>query len=280
MSLPHLEYLTASTDERSGGWPATESLLLALIMLLVVSFLPPYPTSLIVLPVMVVASRLHFETGKRGWNRWWRRIWPFAIIPSAFSALGAFAIGVRLNTELLHWPKWSHLPDWQTQTAALFAGYDTALSVGVLVRSMAGTASIGYLALSVTIGEMASVLRRLGMPAVFAELLVSTIRFASILFDTASAIFRSQLARGGYNTNGTARRSISMLMSTLLLISIDRAQRLEIGLAARAGDGELRTLVKGSKVSPYRLLIIGALAAVIILLSIWIPILERSAGVR
>lgn len=268
MSLLHPEFSTGLTEEKQGGWQAPESLALSVSMLLLVAALPPYPASLMVGVVMILASIVHSRARQMGWRVWWARFWQVTIVPASFALSGALAVGLRIK---LNHPG---------ESLAGLISLDFRSGAEVLLRSLAGTASIGYLSLSVSIGELVVILRRIGFPVIFADLLVSTARFARILFRSSCVLIRSQLARGGYATSGTARRSVAMLLTGLFVSSIERARRLEFGLAARAGDGELRTLAPDFSISPARLMVVGAMVATIVLVSSWRSLLDLLSGVR
>ena len=59
----------------------------------------------------------------------------------------------------------------------------------------------------------------------------------------------AQAARLGHDGARRRLRSLGLLVGNLLPRALDRARRLEIGLAARGWDGEMRVLTTPAKIS-------------------------------
>ncbi|MCR6629064.1 MAG: CbiQ family ECF transporter T component [Magnetospirillum sp.] len=104
-------------------------------------------------------------------------------------------------------------------------------------------------------------LRRLGLPAEVAEVALTTYRLLFLLQDTAATIHASQQARLGGGSWRRRIRATGLLAAALLPRAMDRAHRLEVGLAARGFDGSLRTL---SPMRPGSAAGLAAVAAVLI----------------
>jgi cobalt/nickel transport system permease protein len=104
-------------------------------------------------------------------------------------------------------------------------------------------------------------MRRLGLSPEIAEIMLLTWRFLFLLLDQAAVIRTAQEARLGWFGAGRQMRSLGLLIAQLLPRAMDRARRLEIGLAARGFDGCLPMLSLERPVSAARLsAILGGLA--------------------
>lgn len=232
---------------------ADECVVLGLVMLLLSALLPPLPGSVLIIGLMVLAARLRVVALGQTRRGWWRRYGRVTIIPTGFSVLGALTVALSLRID-----------------PVFGFGLTNLTGAGeLLIRSLAGVVCLGFLMVSLSLGELVATLRRWGMPEVFVELTASTARFGLMLIDTARSMRISQLARGGYDSSARARRSTAMLVATLFVVAIERARRLEIGLAARAGEGAMLTATPRTDNSPFRLLTIAGLALAVITLT-WI----------
>jgi|GEM_PF-6467491 len=242
-------------------WRPTEILILGLVMLILASLLPPVPGAVIIALLMTMASRCHGLSRELTWRGWWRRYYRTCVIPSCFSLCGALSIAVSLR----------YKPPGGPAVGIVFS--DPVLAAEVLLRSLAGVAALGYLVITLSIGGIIEGLRQVGLPVVLVELIASMARFGNVLIDTAGKIRVSQVSRSGYKSASSARRSVSLLTTTLFVAAIERARRLEIGLAARAGEVGMLTATHQTQttpdavVSPFRLAAIAGLALAVTLLS-------------
>ena len=94
-----------------------------------------------------------------------------------------------------------------------------------------------------------------------AEIALLTYRFLFLLADTAIAMDAAQAARLGHDGFKRRLRSLGVLAANLLPRAMDRARRLETGLAARGWEGEMRVLPQQSKLSVPGLILILAVEA-------------------
>ncbi len=83
-------------------------------------------------------------------------------------------------------------------------------------------------------------LRRVGVSAELSDIALMMFRFVWLTLDCAEAGVQSQANRLGYVTYRGGLHSMGMLLSSLLPRVLNRARRLESGLAARGYAGELR----------------------------------------
>lgn len=209
----------------------TEKALLSLGLLALALALPPWPGGALVLAVALAAA-LAAGTPPGAWLR-------LAAGPLAFILTGAVT---------LLWQGGGLSADGAVQAAQL------------VLRAMAAVAAMLLLTVTTPASDLVQGLRRLGLPAEVAEVALTTYRLLFVLLDTAAAIHASQDSRLGHVGWRRRLRSTGLLAAALLPRALDRARRLELGLAARGFDGSLRTL------APHRPVSRSGLAAIVLLL--------------
>lgn len=222
-----------------------EKALLSLGLLVLALALPPWPGAALVLAAAVACS-VTAGTPLAALAR-------LAAGPLAFILTGATTLTVQGGPEGLHFSQ---------------AGIHQA---GLLVlRSLAAVSALLLLTVTTPASDLVQGLRRLGLPAEVAEVALTTYRLLFVLLDTATAIHTSQEARLG--TVGWRRRirSTGLLLGNLLPRALDRARRLELGLAARGFDGSLRTLSPARPVRPANMAIIAMLLIALGGAGLWI----------
>jgi cobalt/nickel transport system permease protein len=195
----------------------------------------------------------------------WRRR---AVAEKALLALGLMALALALPA----WPgaalvlaaAWAlalagariPLADWMrlhggplgfilVAAAAMAVGPDglqLSLPVQVALRATAAVSCLLLLAATTPAPALVQAVRRLGVPAEVTEVALLTWRFLFLLQDAAAAVRTAQEARLGWVGWRRSLRSLGMLVAALLPNALDRARRLEIGLAARGFDGSLRMI--------------------------------------
>ncbi len=225
----------------------TEKAILALGMMLLAIVLPPGPGAPMVATVMIAAALAGARVPLRVWLA-------CAAAPLGFLLVGAISLAVQVDASGL-----SLAPGGFTAAARLAA------------RSIAALTCLLFLALTTPATDLITGLRRLGLPAEISEIALLMYRFLFLLGDTAMAMDAAQAARLGHVGARRRLRSLGMLIANLLPRALDRARRLEIGLAARGWDGEMRVLSNQTKISApglaLVLLVEAATAAIGILLS-------------
>lgn len=112
----------------------------------------------------------------------------------------------------------------------------------LVVRAMAATFCLIFLALTTPMADLFGGLRRLGLPAEIVELALLTYRFVFLIADEAAAMTTAQRARLGHSSPRRRLRSTAMVIANLLPRAMARARRMETGLAARGWQGEMRVL--------------------------------------
>jgi cobalt/nickel transport system permease protein len=144
-----------------------------------------------------------------------------------------------------------------------YSSSGATLALAVTLRSLGALSCLALLALTTPVAELVPWLRRLGVPAVVVEIALLIYRLIFIFTERALAGQRAQAARQGYSTRQRGLKSLGLLVATLFQRALERARRLEVGLAARGYVGELRVLTPKRPLSRRRLAgTVGLLLAV------------------
>ena len=128
----------------------------------------------------------------------------------------------------------------------------------VFLRSLAAISAMLMLAISVPMGEILSLLRRCRVPAAITELMGLIYRMLFVFNQTLRAMLRAQGCRLGFRNLRTSYRSLGAALAALFVRAMDRAHRLERGLAARGYQHELHVLSCRHAVSLWAMLAVGA----------------------
>lgn len=204
----------------------TEKASLALGMLLLALILPPFPAAPLIAAIMAAAAMLGARVPPKVWLA-------CVLAPAGFLATGVLPLLVQVDQGGL-----SLAPHGLPQAAALAA------------RSLAGVTCLLFLALTTPVTDLMSGLRRLGLPAELADVGLLMYRFVFLLADTAAAMHAAQAARLGHAGWRRRLRSLGRLIANLLPRALDRARRMEVGLAARGWTGAMPVLSVRPRVSP------------------------------
>ena len=137
----------------------------------------------------------------------------------------------------------------------------------VFSRSLGALCSLLVLALTTPLSEIAGLLRQLGVPRLFVELMVIAYRQVFILLDAFSQIRTAQEARLGYSSLRRAWRSAGELAGNILIKTIVRARHNQQALLARGYAGELRFLGPKRTCSLWHLLGAGTLGLLFLALA-------------
>jgi cobalt/nickel transport system permease protein len=247
----HLRHADIDECAYGNAWRerhASEKLLLAGGMLALAIGLPPFPAALLIAGGMAVFSLCAARIP-------WRVYLRVMIVPAGFALISAAAVMVSLTSDL------------RLEVAPRGAQEATR----ILARSLAAVSCLSFLMLSTPVEEIVSLLRRLGMPAAIAEVMLATHRFISIFAETAQTMWQAQTARCGYATRRRAWRSVSLLAASLFVHSLDRARRMETALAARGYEGETIWLEPQRKASAASLCAIAGAELAVVVVSIGGP---------
>lgn len=215
-----------------------EKATLALGLLALALAFAPWPTSLAVLAVAAGAAILGAGVPAATWGR-------VMLAPLGFVLTGAATLLIEIGPHGV-----ALAPDGLSQAAAL------------TLRATASAAALLLLAMTTPATDLVAGLARLRLPTEIIEIALLTYRFLFVLGDTAAAMLAAQQARLGHVGWRARIRSTGLIAANLLPRALDRARRLETGLAARGwSGGALAVLTPHRAVSP------AGLAAVVVTLA-------------
>ena len=200
--------------------PLGEKVLLALGFLVVAVSVPPWPGAAL---VAVIVLGLTFGAARVPFGLWLG----VAALPLGFMVSGAAVLLVQIGPE---GPGLA--PDGLRQASEL------------CLRAMAATFCLLLLALTTPAADLMAGLRRLGLPAEIVDIALLTYRFIFLIGEVAVAMTHAQAARLGHRTRRLWLRSTGLVIAGLLPRAMDRARRLETGLAARGWTGEMPVLTE------------------------------------
>ncbi|MEI6557675.1 MAG: cobalt ECF transporter T component CbiQ [Rhodospirillaceae bacterium] len=182
-----------------------------------------------------------------------RAFWAVMAVPGGFLLAGVPALALSVSLD-------------GTGRVLSLSPEGLALAAAVSLRSFAAMACLAFLILTTPLPDLLRLARRLGLPPALVELAYLMHRLVFVVLDRAAAARQAQAARLGYRTLGTSIRSLGLLAGGLFLRSLDRGRRLDLGLAARGYQGEVRVLGPEPALSARRLaLALLAVAAVVAL---------------
>lgn len=127
------------------------------------------------------------------------------------------------------------------------------LALETTVRALAAISCLSFLTLTTPLADWTPLLRRVGIPAGIIELILLMYRLIFVFAERALTGGQAQTARLGYSRLDRGVRSLGLLAGSLFQRSLEQARRLEIGLAARGYNGELRVLTPEQTLSWLRL---------------------------
>jgi cobalt/nickel transport system permease protein len=215
--IDRLAHTNRWTDRHPG-----EKLLLGGGLLLLSVVLPPVPGAVLILTAAAAAAVFGARTPVADYCR-------VLALPAAFLISGGIvlALSVRLDGA-------GPAVTWSP------AGAMTAIEVSL--RALAATASLLLMILTTPITDLLGLLRRARVPAEIVDITLLVYRFIMVVVDAAERGRISQASRMGYSGFRHSLRSAGLLAAALLPRCLDRAARMENGLAARAYGGDLRVL--------------------------------------
>lgn len=127
------------------------------------------------------------------------------------------------------------------------------LALETTLRALAAVSCLAFLTLTTPLADWVPLLRRLGTPASVVELILLMYRLIFVFAERALTGYQAQTARLGYARFDCSLHSAGLLAGNLFQRALDRARRLEVGLAARGYAGELRVLTPQRPLSWVRL---------------------------
>ncbi|HYD29388.1 MAG TPA: cobalt ECF transporter T component CbiQ [Azospirillaceae bacterium] len=140
----------------------------------------------------------------------------------------------------------------------------------VSIRSLAAVSCLAFLSLTTPMADVLAMLRRLGVPRLVLEVMLLTYRLVFVFLERAAAGRQALTARLGTNGFAVSVRSVGLLAAGLFQRSLDKGRRLEVGLGARAWDGELPLSAACRTPSPAGLAVGVAVVAVVGAIGFWL----------
>lgn len=195
-----------------------EKVLIGLGFLALAVTLPPWPGAVLVAGVMV------------GFTLWGAGVDPrlylqVAALPMGFLATGSLALLFQIGGGGIG-----------------LAPNGIALAAGLSARAMAAVTCLLFLALTTPAVDLMAGLRRIGLAPEIVEVATLTYRFVFLIGEAGAAMTVAQRARLGHSTRRRWLRSTALVIANLLPRAMDRARRMETGLAARGWRGEMPVL--------------------------------------
>lgn len=139
------------------------------------------------------------------------------------------------------------------------------IALELAARTAGATSCLVLLALTTPAHAMIPYLRRIGVPAFLVEIMLLTYRLVFVFAGAVSTGYAAQTARLGYVGFRRSLHAFGMLAAAFFQRAMDKARRLETGLAARGFEGDLAVLPEDAPpVSPLRCLFTAtALSAIL-----------------
>jgi cobalt/nickel transport system permease protein len=110
----------------------------------------------------------------------------------------------------------------------------------VAVRSLACTACLLSILFTIPFAELLSILRQCRIPTVLIDLLLLMYRFIFLFLDVLTQLQLAQRARGGYRTHQRWMHSAGLLVSQLMVRSLQHYHRSSLALASRGFNGNFQ----------------------------------------
>lgn len=243
-----------ANTSRWRAWHPAEKVLPGLALLVVNLVMAPWPTAVITLALTTAAATLGAGQSPRRWLR--ALSWPVGFVLTG-------AIGIALVGGDGPGP----VPVTMT-ASSIQAGAST------LARSVAGVSIMILIGSTTPMIDLIALLRAARVPTVMTDLMASMYRLIFDLLGLARRLRMTQADRLGHDGFWRSLRSTALLTTAVLRRSIHRARRLQIGLDARAYEGELPVLSATGPVFLPRLAAGLALVVAVALASaapIWTP---------
>ncbi|MBT0772001.1 cobalt ECF transporter T component CbiQ [Kineosporia sp. J2-2] len=221
-----------------------DKLLLGLGLVIAALVLPPWPASglvtLVSLGLLLGPARVPAHLLARA-----------ARGPAAFILLGTVSIAVTWRTDGF---------------GPAVTGPSLRAAAQTLAHAVAGSSAVLLLAATTPMTDLLAWARRRGVPEAVVDVAGLIYRMLFVLLESIGAVRAAQTARLGYTTRRATLRSASTLAAATLTRALERARRLESGLAGRGFEGVMRTLAQPRRSSPSfvvaTVLGLGALVAV------------------
>ncbi|MGB9901485.1 cobalt ECF transporter T component CbiQ [Methanothrix sp.] len=123
------------------------------------------------------------------------------------------------------------------------------LGLLLLSRTIGGTSSLFFIALTTPMTEIFAILRSMGLPESLVELSMLIYRYIFVLLEEAMMVRSAQEMRMGYSSIRSSISSSAMLASVLFIRAWERGERLMVAMDSRCYSGRM-PLVESHSVRP------------------------------
>ncbi|MDI9615900.1 MAG: cobalt ECF transporter T component CbiQ [Methanothrix sp.] len=115
------------------------------------------------------------------------------------------------------------------------------LWLGLLLvsRTIGGTSSLFFMALTTPMTEIFAILRSIGMPESLVELSMLIYRYIFVLLEEAMMVHSAQEMRMGHSSVRRSISSFAMLASVLFIRAWERGERLMVAMDSRCYNGRM-----------------------------------------
>ncbi|OCR02254.1 cobalt ECF transporter T component CbiQ [Oscillatoriales cyanobacterium USR001] len=117
-------------------------------------------------------------------------------------------------------------------------GLIQAFQIGL--RSLACTSCLLFVLFTIPFTDLLQVLRQWRVPILLTELLLLMYRFVFLFLDVVTELQLAQRARGGYRTRQRWMQSVALLVSQLLVRSLQHYQHFTLAMNARGFNGNFQ----------------------------------------
>jgi cobalt/nickel transport system permease protein len=184
------------------------------------------------------------------------------LLPLPFVLGSIVAIGVNFS-------KVPGQLDFEIRLFSLFAGVTrTSLRSGLLLfaRSYACVSCLYFISLTTPMVDIAWILKKMRVPAIFIEILMIIYRFIFELIDIAFLMQVSQESRLGYASLTKTYRSLGQLIGNLFGKAFQHYRALTMAMESRLYQGEFRVLESDYRLSHRNLCLLGGYFVIMICL--------------
>ena len=212
--------------------------------------LPPIPWSIVIALLVSACAIGVAAVPLRSWSG-------LLAAPILLSLLTAAALLIEFDIHALSWSvHWVDPTFW--------------LAVSVFLRSTAALCSIAFVGSTTPAMDLLALLHGIGIPRELLDLAAMIYRFLVVAAKTLREMRLAQSWRMGDSSWRAEMRAASFLTSALFIRCIERAKRLELGLAARGYTGALHLLRCEKQPSPAVIGSVLLLQGVLLALASWV----------
>lgn len=225
---------TIAYTNRLRQLPPVHKLLFALV-LLVLTYAAPVPVQVLIAVWMIIWTVVYAGVSAATYFRLLLiavGFWLFSLLPFSISSV-SLADLPSVQPDI-----WHGVWVGDTYIYLSLGGLQQAFALGI--RTVAATACIYFVILTVPFIEIIDLLRRLGCSALLTDLLMLMYRFIFVLLQTASELWTAQQSRGGYRTKTRWLHSLGLLLGQLLHRTLENYRQISLTLAARGFSGDFR----------------------------------------